>query len=258
MKGNTISQTRQNRILEMLTAQGTVQVVELADYFHVSPITIRRDLDLLSEEGLLVRVHGGARCAPETNNELRFVEKGITHVREKELIAECAAGLIQDGQTIFMNAGSTTVRVLQHLQGKSVRIITNNAAAAAVERDAGIELILVGGEHRIESQSLVGEIAFQSIRGVFADCTLIGVNGVDVAHGLTSSVYQETGINRLMIEHTRENVVVLADHTKVGHVSNFSTASFAQVTTIVTDDQTPQMYIDSFKDAGKSVLVARL
>lgn len=257
MRNNSISKKRQQQILQRLQESGKVNVNDLSQDFDVSPITIRRDLDVLGDEGLLERVHGGAMAKRRQPNELLFSEKDHTNTHEKDAIGRAAAQMLQDGDTVLLNGGSTTLQVIKHLSGKKVRVITNNAAAIGVDRDPLVELIVVGGEHRGTSHSLVGELAILSLSQVYGTCAMLGTNGIDAQFGLTSSVYQETGINRVMIERSRGPVIVLADHTKIGVVSNFKTTSIEQIDTLITDARSDPNIIHGLEQTGVRVIIAQ-
>jgi DeoR family fructose operon transcriptional repressor len=257
MGNNAISRKRHDEILQRLNEAGRVNVNDLSRDFEVSKITIRRDLDMLSEEGLLDRVHGGALARKRHPNELLFSEKGHTNIPEKDAIGRAAAAMLNDGDTLLLNGGSTTLQVIKHLNGKKIRVITNNAAAISIPRDPDVELIMVGGEHRGASHSLVGDLAVLTLSQVYGACAMLGTNGIDPQFGLTSSVYQETSVNRVMIERTRGPVIVLADHTKIGVVSNFETTAIENIDTLITDDHISPEMIDAFTAAGVRVIVAR-
>ena len=256
MKNNKISKTRQNRILEILGESGEVKVNDLSEEFKVTPITIRRDLDRLAEKGLVDRIHGGAIVSQKMRDEASFYDKGSRFVYEKKRIAKAAAELINSGDTIFMNSGSTTLELLKNIREKHVRVITNNAAAINVKTDPQVELFFVGGEYREASNSLVGDMALSALSQAFSSWTFLGVNGINVDLGLTSSVQQETGINRLMVENCQGPVVVLADSSKLGAVSNFPTASISQVSILVTDSKAEASQVEMFENIGIKVILA--
>lgn len=242
--------------MQRLYETGKVNVNELSRDFDVSPITIRRDLDQLGEDGMLDRVHGGAMIK-KGNNELLFSEKDHTNIQEKDAIGRAAADMLVDGDTVLLNSGSTTLQVLRHIGSKKVRIITNNAAAMNVDRDPLVELIIVGGEHRATSHSLVGELAVLNLSQVYGSCAMLGVNGIDATGGLTSSVYQETGVNRAMIERSRGPVIVLADHTKLGVVSNFLTTSIEHIDTLITDHKADPEVVRTLERTGLRIVIAQ-
>jgi len=257
MRSNSISKKRHNNIIQHLQEKGKVNVNDLSQEFEVSPITIRRDLDHLSDKGLLDRTHGGAMVKKRVHNEALFIEKDSENTREKDDIGRIAASMINDGDTVLLNSGSTTLQVIRHLHGKKVRIITNNAAAMNIVRDPKIELIIIGGEYREASHSLVGDMALLSLSQIYSSCTILGTNGINTEFGLTSSVYQETGVNRVMIEKSQGSVIVLADHTKLGEVSNFLTAPITQIDILVTDSGVDKNVIDQFEKIGIKVVVAQ-
>ena len=257
MRNNAISRNRQHQILQYLQKSGKVFVNDLSRDFAVSPITIRRDLDVLGGEGLLDRIHGGAMVKRGRPNELLFSEKDHANIHEKGAIGRAAARMLQNGDTVLLNGGSTTLQVIKHLTGKNVRVITNNAAAIGIDRDPLVELIVVGGEHRGTSHSLVGELAMLSLSQVYGTCAMLGTNGIDAQFGLTSSVYQETGINRVMIERSKGPVVVLADHSKIGIVSNFKTTSIERINTLITDSHADPRVVHGLEQTGLHVVIAQ-
>ena len=246
------------RIMELLKARGMVSVDELSLDLDVSAVTIRRDLEALDNKGLLTRTHGGAtvlRTLSQALPERRFHEKDVLNVIEKRRIAEKAMDLIKEDEIIFMNSGSTVLFFLRALN-KRVRIITNNAAALECERDSRVELMLLGGEYREQSRSLVGEIAQNIIHDIFSSHTVLGTNGLDLDKGLTTSAYQESSINRAMIRNTHGKVIVLADSSKLGHVSNFVSASLDSIDVVITDNACPQDILKGLEAQGIEVILA--
>jgi DeoR family fructose operon transcriptional repressor len=259
MASNAAVYRRRMLILEAVARKGAVSVEELALSLEVSPITIRRDLDHLHEEGSLVRKHGGAASASYGSDgqpEEMLSEKDVLHSDEKGRIAARAVSLVEDDEILFMNSGSTTLTFLRALRAKRVKVITNNAAAITAERGPGIELMILGGEYREQSQSLVGEFALNAIHNIFADHTLLGTNGISLEKGLTTSVYQECSVNQAMIEHTRGKVIVLADSSKMGKVGNFVSSPLSRVHVVVTDSGCPEQFRQGLEELGITVLIA--
>lgn len=241
--------------MNRLESAGRVSVSDLSEDLEVSPITIRRDLESMSQKGLLDRTHGGARLKKDLRVEDRFLDKGKSHVSEKLLIGQFAADMVENDSTIFLNSGSTTLEVLKHIKDKHVRVITNNLAAVAIPRDPSVELFLLGGECRESSQSLVGDIALLTLSQAYSSYTFLGVNGIDSVIGLTSSVQQETSINRLMAERCQGTVIVVADSSKLGTVSNFLTMPLDGVDVLVTDDGADPETVEKIKSTGILVKV---
>lgn len=257
MSINSIAYNRHLSILDVLQERGRVRVDELADMLNVSPVTIRRDLDYLNENGFLIRTHGGAgriKHRQTLQSESEFTEKGEENVDEKARIAEKATEFIEPNDILFLNSGSTALFFLRALRDKRVRVITNNAAATDCSLALTVELLVLGGEYRERSKSFVGEFALNALKNIYSTHTILGTNGISVDQGLTTTVYQECNINQAMIENTHGSVIVLADHTKLGVVSNFVSASIDAVDILVTDDQCPPEFAQSLEDRGIKVI----
>ena len=249
-----VSNYRHKKILEMLRLRQSVSADELATEFGVSKITIRRDLDALAHDKLIDRTRGGAVSVSGLRLEEVFDQKDHTAKREKALIGRYVASLVNDNETIFVNAGSTTLEFIHYLHGKKVRIVTNNAACLALELDPQQELILLGGDYRAQSKSLVGDLTIAGLSGVFSSLTVLGINGVSISKGCTTAVNQETRVNKMMIEHSSGKVIVVADHTKLNCVSSFLTCTLDDIDMIVTDWLAPLSFCEELEQAGVSVV----
>jgi DeoR/GlpR family transcriptional regulator of sugar metabolism len=247
---------RHKKILELLYQKNSVSSEDLAKEFGVSKITIRRDLDVLAAAKLLERTRGRAIALSNPRFEALFEEKGNIAKREKRLIGKYAASLVQERDTIFLNAGSTTIEVLRHIVGKRAQVVTNNAAAVGLEIDPGVELIMLGGEYRPQSKSLVGELTLMGIRRIFSSLTILGMNGISVKNGCTSAVYQETSVNAAMIENSNSRIIVVADHTKMNAVSSFLSCPLSKIDLIVTDWLCPASFLNELRESGLKVAVA--
>ncbi|MDR0440422.1 MAG: DeoR/GlpR family DNA-binding transcription regulator [Candidatus Accumulibacter sp.] len=247
-----IGNYRHKKILEMLYQRESVSADELAAEFGVSKITIRRDLDLLAGENLLERTRGGAVLASCLRLEELFDQKDHLSKREKSLIGRYAASLVGENETVFVNAGSTTLEVVRHLRGKKARVVTNNAACLGLDLEQ--ELILLGGDYRAPSKSLVGDLTILALRGIFSSVTVLGINGVSIKKGCTSAVHQETAVNRAMIENSNGKVIVVADHTKMNCVSSFLTCPLKRIDMIVTDWMAPLAFCREIEEQGVCVV----
>lgn len=241
----------------MVRAQGAVKVSVLSQLFDVSEITIRRDLEHLDRDGVLERTHGGAVLSQRMRREPPYTHKDQLQRAEKQAIGLAAAALVEDGDTLLINSGSTTLQVMQHLADRrDVRVITSNMAAPFAVRSAGFEVILVGGTFRPQSNSLVGPLAIQSLRQVYGSKAFIGVDGVSLKYGLTTPTLPEAEVARTMIERTRGPVVVVADYTKLGVVADFVTASLDQVGILVMDRGFDEAYREPLEDLGIQIIIA--
>jgi DeoR family fructose operon transcriptional repressor len=182
-----------------------------------------------------------------------FAEKDMLFKREKRAIGRYVATLVEDGDTVFLNAGSTTLEVLRNLRGKKVKVVTNNAASITVDLDPGVELLVLGGEYRRESQSYIGDLALLGLKSIYSSVTVLGINGISARKGLTSAVYQETSVNRAMIENSSGKVIVAADRSKMNCVSSFLTCSLDRIDVIATDWLCPHPYLDELRALGVRV-----
>jgi DeoR family fructose operon transcriptional repressor len=249
----SVSNYRHKKILEMVYQRKSVSADDLAAEFGVSKITIRRDLDTLAMDKLLERTRGGAISVSDLGFEEIFEAKDHTAKKEKTLIGKYVASLIGEDETVFLNAGSTTLEVVRHLKGKKVRVVTNNAASLLLDLDPGIELILLGGDYRPQSRSLVGSLTSASLQSIYSSLTVLGINGVSIKRGCTTAVQLETSVNKAMIENSSDKIVVVADHSKMNCVSSFLTCPLERVDLLVTDWMTPVGFCEELKAAGLNV-----
>lgn len=247
---------RQRQIVELVDERGVMRVNELSERFSVSVMTIRRDLMALEEQGFLSRSHGGAVSRRRFQSEPYFDQKGRRNRAEKVAIARAAAALVEAGETILVNSGSTTLEFLRALPPIELRVVTSNAGALTALEAPSIECIVVGGVYRRRSNSFVGGLAVQTLSQVFGSRSFIGVDGLSVEAGLTTPHHQEAEISREMIRRTRGEVIVLADSSKIGGVAPFVTAALDEAHIVVTDSGIDEEYRSALAERGIRVIVA--
>ena len=247
--------SRQAAIYSMVQQKGVVKVADLAEAFGVTEMTIRRDLGVLERKGLLERAHGHAICNAHIGMEPLYAQKSALHQGEKAAIGKLAASLINRGDTVFVNSGSTTLQFLEQLDIEA-KVFTNNPLAPIHIRSPRLEVFLTGGELRQEALTLVGESAMRSFKGVIANKAVIGTDGFSIRYGLTTPTQAESWVNRTMIKHTHGEVILVADSSKLGRVSNFQSAPIAAINTIVTDSAMDPANIAEFERLGIRVLLA--
>lgn len=249
---------RRNRIHEIIRDQGIVRVSTLSDMFGVAEITIRRDLEQLEQDDILVeRTHGGAVFSRRMRSEPSYFEKDQVHRIEKQQIGLEAAALIEDGDILLINSGSTTKQIFHHLADrKKLRVITSNMGALRETQGLDLEFIYIGGQYREESNSLVGPLSQLSLQQVYATKCFIGVDGVSIKYGLTTPILLEAEITRTMIERTRGQVIVVADHTKFGVVADFQSAPIEKIDILVVDSGFDESYRKGLEELGIKVVVA--
>jgi DeoR family fructose operon transcriptional repressor len=222
----------------------------------VSEVTVRRDLEELERRGLLERTHGGAIAAQRMRFEPAYLEAISLHADEKRRIGEVAARLVQPGDTVFLNGGTTTLHVFRHLGAPGSKVVTNHVGIALESPDRGVELILVGGEYRSPSNSCVGPFAVDSVRKVYASKAILGVEGASRRTGLTAAAAQEAEIARVMIDQTQGEVIVVADSSKLGTVADFAIGPIDRVSVLVTDAGIDDEYREELTELGLEVVVA--
>lgn len=201
-----------------------------------SEATIRRDLEWLENEGVIQRTHGGAILSQRLDHEAEYHHRAQILSEEKRFIGEIAASLIEDGDTIFLNSGSTTTQIIRHLpRDADITVVTNNLFATLEIGEVGYELILLGGVFQPKSNSVAGRFATSNLSQVYADKAFIGVDGINLKYGCTVPSSAEAELDRLMIERTHGEIIIVADHSKWGVISNFEIAKIEQINKLVTD-----------------------
>ncbi len=215
----SIVSKRREKILDYLKSNESINTNDLAEILEISPLTLRRDLQALDEQGLIVRYYGGAKLANDINNSENILKETDTDLllnKKKNIIAKYAADLIKDGDTVFINSSSTALLMLKYLGNKRVYIVTNNGKALQVTIPPNVELVLTGGQVYERKQSLVGDFATYILSKITADKCFLGVSGITSDSGISTSVLQETLINHEMINRCNGPVYILADSSKVG------------------------------------------
>jgi DeoR/GlpR family transcriptional regulator of sugar metabolism len=248
---------RHRRIEGILRERRVVRVSTLSEQIGVSEVTIRRDLEALERRGVLERTHGGAVLTQRMRAEPAYVEAISSNSEAKRRIAQAAADLVDAGDTLYLNGGTTTLQVFRHLRAPGLKVITNHVGIAVESAEHDLDLLLVGGHYRAPSNSVVGPFATEALRRTHATRAYVGVEGVSVTSGLTSPVAAEAEIARVMIEQARGRVVVVADHSKIGTVADFVIAPLEAVDTLVVDDAVDEEYRDRLVEAGVDVILAR-
>ena len=249
---------RRVRIVEILRERRAVRVSSLSDDLRVSEMTIRRDLERLEAEGLLSRTHGGAILKQHMAEEPHYVDNVATHAEEKERIARAAAAMIQPGETVFLSSGTTAARVLRHVSPDlEARIVTHNVGALAESQGLGLslEIILLGGHFRPRSNVVDGATAVELVGRFHAGRMLLGVDGFDLQEGLTTPTLGIASIERAMIGHTRGDVVVLADRSKIGVVADVVICGLDQVDVVMVDDGVDDSVREDMRRLGLGCMV---
>lgn len=238
MSKQLIPAQRYERIRDRLETSKVVTNAELCELLGISEATVRRDLEWMEKQGILERTHGGAILSQHLKSESEYAARALAHPEEKRSIGAAAAALIEDGDTIFVNGGTTTTEVISNIPSRAkVTVVTNNLTAALRVHEVGFELILLGGTFYPRSNTVVGHFASENLRRLNANKTFIGADGISLKYGYTVPSNPEAELVRLMIERTHGAVIVVADHSKWGVISNFEVAKIDEVQMLVTDAQ---------------------
>ena len=247
---------RRERVRRIVVARRAVRVEDLKAELGVSVATIRRDLDELAGAGALRRVHGGAVSIDERLVEARFDAKAAEHAEGKRRIAARAVELIEPGETIYLDSGSTCLELARLLTARSDLTIVTNSLPAIVElAGRGPRIVVVGGELRSLSQAIVGPLTRSLLDQVFVDRAFMGTFGLSLEAGLTTSDASEAYTNELALSRAR-HVVLLTDASKLGTRSFAHAGRIDQIDTIVTDGALDGATMASFEHTGVEVLVA--
>lgn len=257
MSKQLIPAQRREMIREYVESHQIIRSVDLSDLLDVSEATVRRDLEWLESQGILERTHGGAILSHQMQGEPAYSHSALAHPAEKRRIGVAAAALVEEGDVIFVDSGTTATQVIRHLNpNMHLTVITNNVRAALEVEDSGIELILLGGVLRPRANSTVGPFALDTLGHVYANKTFMGVDGISLKYGCTVPVYSEAQVARSMVERTRGPVIIVADYSKWRVASNFEVASIDQIQYLVTDDAFDQMAREELEARSVQVIIA--
>jgi DeoR family fructose operon transcriptional repressor len=250
------SEERQQRIAHFLQQAEFASLEELAKHVDASVSTVRRDLTTLEATGLLKRTHGGARLLAPPTDEFTFSARDTHQLAEKEAIGRACAELIQHGQTVIIDAGSTTYHVARNLEEKNPYIVTNSLPVANHFAGANkIEVVVSGGVIYPRLGVLVGPMAVEAFKKIHADIAImsgggIALDGVSNSHGLLIE------IQRAMIAGAQK-IIFCFDHTKFGRQSVLPLCGLDSIDTIVTDSKAPRELVNQLRRKNVEVIVAK-
>ncbi|ALV21110.1 MAG: DeoR/GlpR family DNA-binding transcription regulator [Carnobacterium sp.] len=243
-----LTEERHNFILVQLKQSGLVKSQDLMTALDCSESTIRRDLALLEEAGELIRIHGGAKRVYHLDEELSATEKTFKNVQEKKAIAELAASFIEENDTIYLDAGTTTIYLIPFLKDKNVRVVTNGIQHASLLADQQTETILLGGKIKATTKAIIGTTSLQQMGDYRFNKCFLGMNGIDVEFGYTTPDSEEAAVKKQAHLHSAKTFV-LADQTKFNKV-NFVKVCELEDATIVTEAMDHALYKKYFSQTS--------
>lgn len=248
-RGRQSVNARRSKVLAMIRERQTIKVEDLASFFGVSLMTIRRDLQVLEEKGLIGRFYGGATVDPHAAPMDEEDEVELY----RQLIARYAASRTAEGDHIFINGSSTALGLLNYVGGKNIRVFTNNGAAVGREYPSGVEVTLSGGSLRGPVHILTGDCAMRNLLMTRANRAFLGCSGISPDGEILCGIPTELGINETMISHAYE-YYILADHTKIGKAGTYASFSLEKAGTIITDEKAPANVVEQLRIIGMTVI----
>lgn len=247
---------RQKEIRLLLEEHGHLTVSELATHFNVSEMTIRRDLKGLASQGIIQREHGGALYPPPSLQDEVFHHRLGEAEKEKTAIGYAAASLINPGETIILDAGTTTLAVAKAIEPKNLIVITNSVPASTLlTGQKGVSVLLTGGEVRESTYALVGPITRSNLSHFNANKLFLAATGVSLERGLSTTSLFESEVKQAMIQAANETILV-AHSAKFEQVFYHTFTGWEHINTLVTDDKLPNSIAKELTERGIRLILA--
>lgn len=249
-----LSVTRRAKIKELVQEKKSVTVSNLSQLFSVTEETIRRDLKALEDSGVLTRTYGGAFIQDGVQNDINVNFRETLYVESKEKIAVQCAALVHHGDSIFLDASTTSLFISSKIKEKRVTVITNSLKVANSLSDSEtVRLIVTGGMFYHHSMSLLGRSALNTMQEFFVDKAFISCRSVSIEHGITDSNEQQAEVRQLAIKHASKTYLVV-DHTKFNKTSFSTICSFDEINTLVVDKNLDDRWHKFLKEQKVTVL----
>jgi len=250
-------QPRHERIIQLVKQNGYMSIDALAKELDVTPQTIRRDINMLAEEDILRRYHGGAGLGSNSVQNEDYAKRKVWNQQEKDRIASLVAEHIPNNSSLFMNIGTTVESVARSLLDHSgLKIITNNLNVASIfSGHEQFEVTIAGGTVRQRDGGIIGEATIDFIRQFKVDYAVMGISGIDEDGTLLDFDYREVRVAQAMIEHARK-IFLVADHSKIGRNAVVKLGHISQVTAMFTDIQPPETLMQQIEHSGVQLHLA--
>ncbi len=250
---------RLEALLELLQESGVGRIAELAERLGVSTMTIRRDLNKLEAQGQVRRIFGGAVLERIVTREPSLEARELVREREKMAIGAAAAQLINEGDIVILDAGSSTLCLAKHLHGsKGLTIVTHSLPVMwELADESNISVVALGGELNHQQKYFHGPLAEYGLRQMRIDKVFLGIHGVHAQHGLSEITFTDIPLKRLFMRISRETIV-LADSSKIGLASFFRLCPVSEVDVVVTDARADPDELARLQQVGVQVIVAEV
>ncbi|MCA5005268.1 DeoR/GlpR family DNA-binding transcription regulator [Sphingobacterium bovistauri] len=248
---------RHQHIIKEVNLKGHVSVVELCETLGVSSVTIRKDLQFLEDSGLVYRTHGGVTKQNPYQTDRSVIEKEKIHEDEKRIIAKAAANFVTTNDSIIIGSGTTTQFFAREILPQGHLTVVTSALNVTLEllKYINVEVIQLGGPVRHTSSSVTGQYAIHILNQFFCSKLFLGVDGIDLDYGISTTSAQEALLNQKMIDVAHE-VIILADSSKFGRKSFGKIADFSNIDVIISDD-IPPAFQELFDSLGIKTIVCK-
>ncbi|GGG01656.1 DeoR/GlpR family DNA-binding transcription regulator [Paenibacillus abyssi] len=253
------SEERKNEIVKLVNTRGKVLVPELVTHFNVSPATIRNDLRDLETLRLIKRAHGGAISieTPKVGFEQFHQEKMVENIDQKRLIAKAASKLIEEGDIIILDTGTTTLELAKILDDINITVLVNDIDIARhLEDYKNIQVVLIGGNLRKKFRSTIGPFALKMLSDINVDKVFLAANGFSFNRGCTTPDINQAEIKKKFVEISND-AILLCDSSKIGKNSFVQFAAPSEITTLITDQGIKQTDLEQISDLGTKVIVTK-
>jgi DeoR/GlpR family transcriptional regulator of sugar metabolism len=255
-KHKKLATQRHDSLRELIRGSGVIRVKEICRKLRISPATVRRDLDQLEAAGAIRRVHGGAVSMESKLDEPMFDDKTSIAAREKQSIAKAALQFVDAGDTIYLDGGSTVLELARLLRERTnITVVTNSLRAAHELAGRGPRLVLISGELRRLSQTIVGSLTRFSLRELYVDKAFMGTMGFALKEGLTTTDPGEAFTKEFVMTRARQ-VILLADSSKSGKVSLARAGRLENIHVLVTDKQLDKNFTREIAKIGIKLVKA--
>jgi DeoR family fructose operon transcriptional repressor len=252
-----LGEERREYILNQIKKTGSINAIDIARTLDVSETTIRRDLNRLARKNLVKRTYGGALAIEPVGVEMKFNTQKEKFIQEKKKIGLAASRLIEDGDVILLEAGTTGLQTALNLTHISnLKVITNSCDIATLlgNTNPQFEITLSGGILRMDTHSLIGPVADNTFKNFNVDKAFIGITGIDIEKGITATDHIEAQTKKMIITSAKR-VIALCDHSKLGHISINHIAPTEVIDTLITDSEADNHFIEKLRSLDIEVLV---
>jgi DeoR/GlpR family transcriptional regulator of sugar metabolism len=252
---------RRSIILDELARNRVVKIADLSEKFDVSAVSLRRDLEYLDRLGLAKRIHGGAMAVPNVSPHEPNSLKPQSHSEEKERIGRVAAAMIDPGDHIIFDSGTTVFQVACSVSGELLAsgnlsaITCSLPVVQALGPWKQVHLVVLGGIYLPEYQTLVGPHAIENLNGLHADKLFLGADGITFSNGVTTANILEAEVDRAMVR-AASKVIVVSDSSKIGEIGLTTIIPLDEIDCLVTDDKVPLDFVEALRSQGIEVVLA--